>query len=78
MTALVVTLLIGGLCGWGISRFIRPGARFVVILVSMAGAVVASTVLPPLGLSPARGLLGAVLTAALGAALGAALWRWSR
>lgn len=70
-SGLLAAIIIGGLGGWLASKLVRGGGFGFIgnVILGIGGAILASWVLPLIGLNFGRGFFGSVFSAMIGAAL---------
>ena len=71
ITALILTLVIGGVAGWLAGLIIKGYGYGLVgnIVVGIVGAVIAGFVLPRVGVALGSGMIGAIIHATIGAVI---------
>lgn len=70
-SGLIAAIIIGGLAGWLAGKIVRGGGFGFIgnVILGIGGAIVASWVLPLIGLRFGSGFFGSVISAMIGAAL---------
>jgi uncharacterized membrane protein YeaQ/YmgE (transglycosylase-associated protein family) len=71
ITALILTLVIGGVAGWLAGQIIKGYGYGLVgnIVVGIVGALIAGFILPQVGVVLGSGILGAIIHATIGAVI---------